>query len=60
MPLDPDRKFTKMVDRTDKELEITINDAIAGYGREPFYLMLAGIDAYFEKRRRKEAAEATK
>lgn len=56
MPLSPDRKYTKIKDRTDEELQIGIADAIAKFGREEFYLMLAGIDSYFEQRRRKEEA----
>lgn len=58
-------RFKKIWDRNDLELEETINKAIAecdkliplnqpGGGRELFYTLLAGFDAYLEKRKRKD------
>lgn len=58
MPINPDRKFTRINERTPAELEVMIDDAITHFGRENFFILLGGIDAYLEKRRRKLEAEA--
>lgn len=56
MPIHPDRKFTPIFDRTPAELDVMIEDAITLVGREHFFTLLGGIDAYFERRARKTAA----
>ena len=62
---DPDRhskinettgRFKKIYDRTDQQLEVNIQSAIDDcktFGLD-FWIILTGIDAYQEKRRRKE------
>lgn len=60
MPIHPDRKFTPIYDRTPAELDVMIEDAITAVGREHFYLLLGGIDAYLERRRRKTTLETLK
>jgi hypothetical protein len=52
-------RFTKMRDRFDDEIENNIQDAVT-HCRDKgldFYVILTGIDAYFEKRKRKEESE---
>jgi hypothetical protein len=52
-------RFTKMRDRFDDEIENNIQDAVT-HCRDKgldFYVILTGIDAYFEKRKRKEEGE---
>lgn len=49
-------RFKKIWERTDQQLEINIQSAIDDckqFGLD-FYVILTGIDAYQEKRRRKE------
>lgn len=50
--------FKKIKDYTPRELDISIEDAIFHCKEHPegldFYKILNGIDAYFERRRRKE------
>lgn len=55
-------RFTKMAEREDSELDANIETAkhcvTAWNGNEnDFYAVLAGVDAYFEKRFRKENPE---
>jgi hypothetical protein len=58
-------RFTKMRDRDDQEIRATIEAAILEC-RQPsfedhgldFWKLCAGVDAYFEQRRRKEEAPA--
>jgi hypothetical protein len=49
-------RFTKMRDRDADELENNIHEGVAEAKRAglDFYKILAGVDAYFEKRRRKD------
>lgn len=53
-------RFTKMKDRDDQELRATIEVAInecnliSPSGKLDFWKVCAGVDAYFEQRRRKE------
>jgi hypothetical protein len=49
-------RFKKIWQRTDQQLEINIQSAVDDckqFGLD-FYIILTGIDAYFEKRKRKE------
>ena len=52
-------RFKKIYERTDQQLEINIQSAIDDckqFGLD-FWIILSGIDAYQEKRRRKERLE---
>jgi hypothetical protein len=57
----PSGRFKLMKDRTKEELQATIDEAVAAgmqmqvncqLDYNPFWKFCAGIDAYFEKRRR--------
>lgn len=58
----PELRFKKMRDRTDDELKITIGFALAECKKAEldFWRICAGVDAYFEQRRRKELVEKAK
>ena len=45
-------RFKRIWDRTDAELQFTIDAANAAH--KDFWTLCAGIDAYFEQRKRKE------
>ncbi len=63
-------RFTKMRDRTDEELKDTLGQAFTAIGavrlssvafgsdQDLFWKICAGVDAYFEQRRRKEQASS--
>lgn len=53
-------RFTKMRDRNDQELIDGIERAKEECSRAglDFYTLLAGVDSYFEQRRRKDEAKA--
>lgn len=59
-------RYTKMRDRTDDELKLTIETAITACsglspdlsGTDTFWRICSGVDAYFEQRRRKEKVAA--
>ena len=46
-------RFTRIKDHTAQQLEDAINNAVAKF--PDFYTLLHGIDAYMERRRRKES-----
>ena len=53
-------RFTKMRDRDDLEIAATIENAIneCKRGDVDFWKICAGVDAYFEQRRRKDCVNS--